>query len=77
MRMAEITPMTETELLAHCGRAIAKIDARGPRGVEKVTHDEIVAMALLIDLTGAGYLCRHTAEAVDRLPHPPEQEKTQ
>ena len=67
MTRKHANPMTETEILAHCGRAIVKIDTRGPRGVEMVTHDEITAMALLIDLTGAGHLCRHTAEAVYRL----------
>lgn len=61
------TPMTETEMLAHCGRALRKIDQRGPRGVEQVTHEEITAMAALIDTTGAGHLCLQTAEAVDRL----------
>lgn len=60
-------PMTETEILAHCGRALRKIDQRGPRGVEMVTHEEIVAMAALIDTTGAGHLCLQTADAVDRL----------
>lgn len=59
--------MTETEMLAHCGRALRKIDSRGMRGVEQVTHEEIVAMAALIDSTGAGHLCLETAEAVDRL----------
>ncbi|CUH68019.1 hypothetical protein TG4357_03344 [Thalassovita gelatinovora] len=59
--------MTETEMLAHCGRALRKIDQRGPRGVEMVTLDEITALAVLVDLTGAGPLCIETAIAVDRL----------
>ena len=45
MTRKHANPMTETEILAHCGRAIVKIDTRGPRGVEMVTHDEITAMA--------------------------------
>jgi len=61
------SPMTETEILAHCGNALAKIDSRGPRGVEQVTHEEIIALAALVDLTGAGPLCIETAQAVDRL----------
>lgn len=60
------TPLTETEMLAHCGRAIRKVD-RGPRGVEQVTHEEITALAALIVSTGAAQLCLETAEAVDRL----------
>jgi hypothetical protein len=55
--MADRAPMTETELLALCGSALTKIDTRGRRGTEMVTHDEIEAMAGLIDLTGAGHAC--------------------
>ena len=28
--------------------AIAKIDGQGPRGIERVTHEEIEAMAILL-----------------------------
>ncbi len=41
---------TEAEMLELAGSAIGKIDARGQRGAERVTHDEIIAMALLIHL---------------------------
>ena len=58
---------TETEILAHCGNALVKIDSRGRRGTETVTYDEIEAMAALIDLTGAGQLCLETAQAADNL----------
>ncbi len=45
-------PFTVPELLAHAGRAIGKVDARGPRGAEKVTTDEIIAMAMLLAVFG-------------------------
>jgi len=67
--MPDIRTLTETEMLALTGRALTKIDKRGRRGTEMVTHDEIEAMAALIDLTGAGPLCIETAQAVDRLYH--------
>ena len=43
---------TIVELVAHAGRAIGKIDTRGRRGTEKVTHDEIEAMAALLAVLG-------------------------
>lgn len=39
---------TEAEMLELAGSAIGKIDARGQRGAERVTHDEIIALALLV-----------------------------
>lgn len=66
---------SETEILAHAGRAIGKIDARGRRGTEMVTHDEIEAMAALIDLTGIGQICLETAAAVDRLNEQKEKQQ--
>jgi len=69
----DATPMTETEILAHCGRALRKIDQRGPRGVEMVTNEEITALAALVDLTGAGPLCIETSIALDRLMEQKEQ----
>ncbi|KPN64278.1 hypothetical protein SAMN04488527_101281 [Aliiroseovarius crassostreae] len=41
---------TEPEMIAHSASAMRKIDARGKRGAEMVTHTEIVAMACLIHL---------------------------
>lgn len=55
--MPEPKRFTETEILSRCGSALTKIDRRGRRGTEMVTHDEIEAMAALIDLTGAGHAC--------------------
>ena len=75
MTSKHANPMTETEIFAHCGRALTKIDNRGPRGLEMVTHEEITAMALLIDLFGVGHLCLSTADAVDRL-NTTEQKET-
>lgn len=40
------------ELVDHAGRAIGKVDARGRRGTERVTHDEIEAMAALLAVFG-------------------------
>jgi len=41
-------PFTLPELLGHSRRAIAKVDASGQRGAEKVTHTEIIAMCTLL-----------------------------
>lgn len=43
---------TMAELIHHAGRAMAKVDARGRRGAERVTHDEIEAMAVLLAVLG-------------------------
>ena len=43
---------TMPELLMLAGRAIGRIDARGPRGAEQASHDEIIAMATLLVLFG-------------------------
>lgn len=50
--MPEPRRFTEDELITLSGRAIGKIDARGRRGAEQATEDEIVAMALLLALLG-------------------------
>ena len=47
------TPLTPDELVEQSARAIGKIDAMGRRGTEKVTADEIIAMAGLLALMGA------------------------
>ena len=54
--MADPTRFSETEMLAHCGRALRKIDHGDRRGTFMVTHDEIEAMAALIDSIGLGHL---------------------
>lgn len=43
---------TMAELAEHAGRAIGKVDAKGRRGTERVTHDEIEAMAVLLAVMG-------------------------
>ena len=43
---------TIPQLVEHAGRAIGKVDARGRRGAEKVTHEEIEAMAALLAVLG-------------------------
>ena len=50
-------PFTEDELLSLSGSAMRKIDKRGRRGTEKVTRDEIEAMAALLQVLGAGPAC--------------------
>lgn len=60
--MADPRRFSETEMLAHCGRALRKIDHRDRRGTFMVTHDEIEAMAALIDSIGLGHLCIQAAE---------------
>lgn len=50
--MADPCRFTEAELLDLAGRAIGRIDARGRRGAEQATDEEIVAMALLLALLG-------------------------
>ncbi|BBU57420.1 hypothetical protein [Mameliella alba] len=52
------TPMTEAEMLAKAGSAIAKIDRSGLRGASMVTMEETIAMAALIECPGAGPLCQ-------------------
>lgn len=54
---------TETEMLELCGSAIAKIDRRGRRGTEKVTHDEIEALAAYVECTGGGTVCQQAYHA--------------
>lgn len=45
-------PFTENEMLDLAARAIGKIDARGSRGIERLTNDEIEAMALTLVCLG-------------------------
>ncbi|ODM46779.1 hypothetical protein [Mameliella sp. MMSF_3455] len=52
------TPMTEAEMLAKAGSAIAKIDRSGQRGASMVTMEETIAMAALIECLGAGPICQ-------------------
>lgn len=63
--MPEPRRFTETEILALAGSALVKIDSRGRRGTERVTHDEIEAMAALIVQTGAGFACLETYRAAE------------
>lgn len=60
-----VTRFSETEMLAHCGRALTKIDTRGRRGTETVTHDEIEAMAALLVSVGAVSACKAAMTAID------------
>ena len=46
------TPFSEDEMLDLAARAIGKIDARGTRGIERLTNDEIEAMALTLVCLG-------------------------
>ncbi|MBN7785163.1 hypothetical protein JYP51_09550 [Ponticoccus gilvus] len=54
---------TEPEMLALCGSAMAKIDTRGRRGTEMVTHDEIEALAAYVECTGGGPACQEAFHA--------------
>ncbi|KAB6715836.1 hypothetical protein [Roseobacter sp. TSBP12] len=45
-------PFSEDEMLDLAARAIGKIDARGSRGIERLTNDEIEAMALTLVCLG-------------------------
>lgn len=59
-------PLTEAEMLAKAGSAIAKIDRSGLRGASLVTMEETIAMAALIECLGGGYACQqahHAAQA--------------
>ena len=40
--------VTTRTVLERAMTAIAKIDGQGPRGIERVTHEEIEAMAILL-----------------------------
>lgn len=50
--MSMPTPFTEAEMLNLAASAIAQIDARGRRGTEMLTYDQIEAMALTLALVG-------------------------
>lgn len=50
--MPDPTPMTETQMLARCARAVDKIDRHGQRGTGMVTWDEIEALAAYVVATG-------------------------
>lgn len=43
---------TETEMLELAARGVGKVDAGGRRGIERVTHDEIAAMAATLACLG-------------------------
>lgn len=57
------TRFTEHEMLALCGSAIAKIDTRERRGTEKVTFEEIEALAAYVECTGGGIACQQAYHA--------------
>lgn len=46
------TPFTQTDLILLAGRAIGKIDLRGPRGAEQASTEEVIAMATLLVILG-------------------------
>lgn len=46
------TRFKESEMLTLAGRALHKIDQGGRRGTERVTHDEIEAMAVSLVCLG-------------------------
>lgn len=50
--MKPADPFTFAEMLGHARSAIDKVDARGERGAEKVTHEEIIAMCTLLVTLG-------------------------
>ena len=52
------TPFEEEQMLALAGRAIGKIDLHGRRGTSMVTHEEVEAMAALVECLGAGPACQ-------------------
>lgn len=43
---------TEPQMITLAARAIGKIDARGSRGIERVTNEEIAAMAATLACLG-------------------------
>lgn len=45
-------PFTFNEMLTHARNAMAKVDKGGPRGAEKVTYEEIIAMCALLASIG-------------------------
>jgi hypothetical protein len=47
-----IAQMTEGDMLGLAKTAVEQIDTRGRRGTERVTHDQIEALALLVVLSG-------------------------
>jgi hypothetical protein len=51
--MADVDPrFTERRMLNLAGRAISKIDVRGRRATERLTYDEIEAMAAALVCLG-------------------------
>ncbi len=46
--MADLSQMSEREMLEHAARAIGRIDRDGDRGVTMVSKEEIWAMALTL-----------------------------
>lgn len=54
--MADPQRWSEAEMVLHARRAIAKVDRGGQRGIERVTHEEIAAMAGLLVCLGIGPL---------------------
>lgn len=52
MSLHNPTQFTEDEMLDLAAKAIGKIDARGRRAAEQLTHDEIEAMALTLVCLG-------------------------
>ncbi|MFT7045819.1 MAG: hypothetical protein ACJAYH_001086 [Celeribacter sp.] len=45
-------PFTELEMIELAQEAVGMIDARGKRGIERLTHDHITAMALTLACLG-------------------------
>jgi hypothetical protein len=50
--MPEPKRWSEAEMILHARRAIGKVDTGGQRGIERVTHEEIAAMAGLLVCLG-------------------------
>lgn len=44
--------MTKDEMIAHSLRAVEKVDSSGQRGAMQVTTEEIIALCLMVVLSG-------------------------
>lgn len=48
----ELSPLREADIIRLSRLALHRIDTRGPRGIDLITHEEIWAMALHLVLLG-------------------------
>jgi hypothetical protein len=59
----DLAPLTEDELLAGCGAALARVERYGKRAVVQITAEETEALLLYVVSTGGVAACRNAFHA--------------